>query len=1168
MDADKRGEFGMNAAYRRAQSMQRMAADPVHSVFVSANAGSGKTKVLVERVSRILLNGTKPDKILCLTYTKAAASEMQTRLFEVLGDWSILPENQLEGILNELEGVQKKRSKKQIGRARRLFANALETPGGLKIQTLHAFCERVLRQFPLEAGLLPGSEAIDEAQARALQTESVKVLETEARSHEEGELANAISVLAFRKGDKDLQALYQWIMNNAYKIDAWEQAGGSAGIAKHLGVAKDVRVEKTIADIWAATSKKDAIRAAKEMQESTSKRDQARGQFVRDSFSMDDPETAFETYCRAFFSKSGKRDLFKVPATKSAGDFARTYFGSADKKNPSPEAQRLIAARETIRTAAQMELIAAFFTLAVRGVAAFRALKRNYRVMNFDDQIYLVRGLLCDGDAKDWVRYKLDGGVDHVLVDESQDTSDAQWQIVDAISEDFFQPSPDTDRRYPRTVFAVGDEKQSIYSFQGAEPELFLEQIQTLIKKQIITPEVNLQMSFRSAPQILKLVDQVFYAGRGGQAMFDSKVFPSVSDRGVHFAHRSDPGIVEFWPAAKKINTERDEKPWKPEPVDALQVSDPREQLARAIAARVKTWLANKTPVYDRKNKDGKPRSRSIRPEDIMILVTKRLPFFDALIRNLKEEGVPVAGADRLKLTDSIAVLDLLSLAKFCLLPEDDLSLAEVLKSPVFGWDDEQLFDIAHDRTGSLWQALPEGYERRTLKSLRGFSSRFAPYEFFARTLAYMQNGESLYQKFLGRLGSEITDVVDVFLSRALTHQRRGVPSLARFINEIKADENKIKREMGAGHNEVRVMTVHAAKGLEAPVVILPDTTTLPDTSKENIFSFASGFIPSVRSQNRPEFVRTCVQKRQQDLEREHMRLLYVALTRAESRLLICGYESHGKVVEKSWHDLVQRALSSIPECKACDTPFGEGIVFGLETKPARAGKGGEKKVRCPLPGWVRTHVPEEKNAVRRVSPSRLVGNSEPQLKDVVRSPLTKAGSPPGQFGRGNIIHKLLQFLPDIHPEKRRSAAQTFLQAQSLLDDALCKEIETEVFNVLDCPDFAHFFNPGSRAEVSLGGKASVLPDTIILNGQIDRLYVDEKNVWILDYKSNRPPPKNIDGISQIYIRQMAAYRALACDLYPDKKIICALLWTDGPRLMVLPDEKLDKVDWDTILAS
>ncbi|PHS74444.1 MAG: hypothetical protein COB56_09280, partial [Robiginitomaculum sp.] len=397
----------MSSAYENAVNMQSMAAAPDKSIFVSANAGSGKTRVLVERVSRILLTGTSPDKIMCLTYTKAAAAEMQTRLFQSLGAWSIMSEDKLTDELNRLEGNtdthNQSRSQQSLNRARSLFARALETPGGLKVQTIHAFCERLLKRFPLEAGIAPGSDAVDEHDASTIQKQVWIDIETEAVGNPDGKLAQDIALLAAHKSDQDMDKLYTWAMGNAYKIDKWQEAGGTDDLAALFEIDADCSPETIMKDAWEAAPIAQ-LRAAVATMMNGGKTDQTKAGYIIAALGAPTPEQAFSHYVHMFFTKAGTPNISMV--TAKAGDVALSIFG--DKKSGyGQEALRMIAANAQLKSAHVLQLTTAVYNIAVLAVAKYRAIKHERRVMDFDDQIYLARNLLMNREASEWVRYKL-----------------------------------------------------------------------------------------------------------------------------------------------------------------------------------------------------------------------------------------------------------------------------------------------------------------------------------------------------------------------------------------------------------------------------------------------------------------------------------------------------------------------------------------------------------------------------------------------------------------------------------------------------------------------------------------------------------------------------------------------------------------------------------------
>lgn len=1144
-----------NPEYIAAVTAQRQAANPSATRLTSANAGSGKTRVLVNRVSRILLGGAAPETILCLTYTKAAASEMQSRLFETLGEWSIKDDAPLRRELDELVGTDK--HDLSLQNARQLFAKALETPEGLKVQTIHAFCERILSRFPIEAGILPGFEPLEDAETSEIRDEVRAKIYKIGAENPQGDVANAIRVLTLAKADITLDSLFKWMSHSSEKINNWEKAGGIAPLAALFGITPDAKEADILREAWKNTPQIKIRHAAAAMLESPSVGDKKKAGIIFEALEQNNAEAAFESYVSAFLT-SDKSSPLKSIITKKGPPSAVGLFGHKSAE-PTPELARILGAWEQAQAANCLTMTRAVFIIARVFAAMFKQAKNNRRGLDFNDQVILVRNLLSRSEVSDWVRYKLDGGIEHILLDEAQDTAPAQWEIIDALASAFEQEERDSPQ--DRTLFAVGDEKQSIYSFQGAEPEQFLKKISHYTGgEKSLSP--RMRMSFRSAPEILRFVDQIFVDDEVIHRMFDAEDYSAATGSLRHTAHREDAGRVDLWPLIEIPEVEKDDKPWDTTPVNALSKGDAREQLALRIAQTIKAWIDTKEPIYDRKlNNDPKLiRTRPIHAGDILILVRQRNDFFDAVIRNLKAHGVPVAGADRLKLRESIAVKDLLSLAKFTLLPQDDLSLAEVLKSPLFNYSVEALFEVASAREGSLWAAVKDRHPEtaKQLSDILTYSRRFAPYEFFARVLGMQGNGGvSMMRQLYARLGMEAKDAIEAFLARALAHQRQSFPSLAHFVRSFSADEQELKREMDNGTGEVRVMTVHGAKGLEAPVVFLPDTT---QTSKKSdpVMQVETGYAVPTSSKQLPSILEPYKEAAKAKRSQEYLRLLYVAMTRAESRLVLCGYKIGGVKTgmdKGCWYENMQAAFDGLETRKIKLAWDEEGLTFGAAANQVKDEEPKLSKPSAALPVWINQMAPSAQEAPRHVTPSHLL--APPPHSDMpVRSPLTQSSET--RFMRGNLIHKLLEILPEFEPVKRAQIARKMLAGYKVLGADQKNQIISEVFAVLNAPEFAEIFAVGSRGEISLAGTAKGLPEHLYLNAQIDRISVTETKVFIVDYKSNRPPPLTQDGVSDMYWGQMAAYRELAREIYPDREIVCALLWTDGPHMMILEDSRLD----------
>jgi len=888
---------------------------------------------------------------------------------------------------------------------------------------------------------------------------------------------------------------------------------------------------------WEQTPHTEIRQVAAALLDSPSVGDKKKAGIIFQALDIKDSTQAFTKYASAFLKADGLEPVVNI-VTQKGPPSAIALFGHKSAE-PTAELSRVLTAWDQARSANCLSMTRAVFTIAKQFAAEFKRTKHQCRGLDFDDQVILARNLLSRSEVSDWVRYKLDGGIEHILLDEAQDTAPAQWDIIDVLASEFEQEERETPQA--RTLFAVGDEKQSIYSFQGAEPEQFLKKIQHYTKgDNALSP--RMRMSFR---------------------MFDAQDYPPASDLVRHTANRMDSGQVDLWPLVELPEAEKEKEPWDTTPVNARSKGDSREQLALRIAETIRGWIEQGEPIFDRELEDAvtgeKGCVRPMHAGDVLILVRQRNDFFDAVIRNLKWCGVAVAGADRLKLKDSIAVKDLLSVAKFTLLQQDDLSLAEVLKSPLFNYSVEDLFEVSTQRDGSLWDALkarrPDSAEilRRIIK----YSGRFAPYEFFARVLD-MQGGSrrSMTRQFYKRLGLESKDAIEAFLARALAHQRQGSPSLANFVRSFSTDDQELKREMDSGRDEVRVMTVHGAKGLEAPIVFLPDTTQLPSKSGP-VIPLEKGFAIPTSSKQMPAALMPYKEAMKAKREQEYLRLLYVAMTRAESRLVLCGYKIGNRKTGMDngcWYEDIAHAFEGL-ETRQIETPFGEGLSFG---EGAAASSGEVFHVNpseAPLPVWIKENAKPAAKPLRHVTPSHLL-MPPPQSDMPVRSPLTQSRET--RFMRGNLIHKLLEVLPEFPSEARMRIAEKMLSGYKMLSQAQRHQIISEVFAVIDAPEFSDIFSLGSRAEISLAGSAKSLPDHLYLNAQIDRISVTDTKVFIVDYKSNRPPPVTQEHVADIYWGQMAAYRELAREIYPKHDIVCALLWTDGPRLMILDDTRLD----------
>ncbi len=1135
---------------------QATASDPLRSVWVGASAGTGKTKVLIDRTLRLMLPradgapATPPGKILCLTFTKTAAAEMSNRIYKDLGDWAVLPDTALDAKLTALTGGVTPELRQA---ARRLFAQVLDTPGGLKIMTIHSFCQSVLKRFPVEAGLPPHFQMMDDQNAVEYLTRCLHDIVAHARVNPEDTLTSAFARLALYLDQSAMSALMQQVMAKRSTLAELLAAQGDAGeSAAHTVVALYARLnlsprvrEEDILRETATPHPTDeaALRQALAALLKGSKQDTDKAALMQAW--LEQPHKRMElyaTYRRAFFKTDG--DITSKLATQKVKDIYPDIVNVMTR-----EALRLQEIDERLRVVRFAALNAAFLTVAAAMVGRYTEFKRKRAMLDFDDLIIKACDLLSEERMVPWVLFKLDEGIDHILVDEAQDTSRHQWRVVAALAEEFFS-GRGARAEAIRTLFVVGDEKQSIFSFQGADPQEFAH-MQDFFGGRVAALqegwEVLLEHSFRSTRSVLAVVDGVFAdveARRG--------VVADIAREVSHLPVRAGAaGLVELWPLVTEAPRD-DVAPWRL-PVDTDAGASPAGMLAEGIAATIRGWL-DKGEKLESKN-------RSIRPGDILILVRSRGALVETLMRALKDAKVPVAGVDRIALLDEIAVIDLLALAQFALLPGDDLTLACLLKSPLFGISEERLYELCRDRgSKSVWEAAQER-DPALATALRGWiarAGRATPYEFFAEALnaPCFADAVSGRRAFYGRLGLDIRDALDEFLNRCLTYEQNHTPSLQAFTDWFLRGEAEIKREQEPGSADlVRIMTVHASKGLQAPIVFLPDTVRKPEENPKGHVRLVwpeEGGVPmwSPRGEfDVPAYaeVRDGVMARQ---DQEYRRLLYVALTRAEDRLYIAGHHGKRKPKDDCWYNLI--ANSFPPEAQKIDAG-GEFILRFSHPQSAppeveRAVAQNAATALTPPPAWL-----HEMPAGEPVPPVPLAPSRPDDEEPAAAGPL--APDQGWRFRRGTIVHQILEILPQLDPATWEKALAQYLARTQLAIPAESRgDFMAEVLAVVRHPDFAPIFGPGSRAEVPVVGMAGKR----ILSGMMDRVLVTTDSVLIVDYKTNRPPPVRAEDIAPVYLRQMAAYRQVMYNIYPGKTVKCALLWTDSLTLMPVSDKALD----------
>ena len=1174
-----------------ANRQQTLASDPQVSVFVSASAGSGKTKLLIDRLLRLMLPrpaigsepgaplvpGTNPARIQCLTFTKAAAAEMSIRLQRRLGSWVTLDDGALDIELAALEVPPDAATRAS---ARALFARVLDLPGGMRIGTIHAFCQSLLRRFPLEAAISPHFRLAEDTDARVALNEAVEAV-LAARAG----LDASLGLLAGQISAADFSALVG-------KLQAASRAPGDGGLADLASLSPEALHEA----LWRATrvaQRDESEVLAQAVAWPGEARLRAALEVVRERGAPGARTTALawlDWLAQGAGARATSWDQWCALLLTQAGEARKPFRGNLLKDQPqiadalAAEAERVLAVEDARRALRMARLTAALLAVALPILARHAARKSESGMLDYDDLIARTLALLDDPGVA-WVLFKLDGGIDHLLLDEVQDTSPLQWQIAWSLTGEFFAghgatpyagPGSGDSRPLPRTIFAVGDYKQSIYSFQGADPGQF-HGWRERFRARVVDGgeqwrEPSLTVSFRSVEPVLRLVDAVFADPVASRGVAE----PGQGELLQHRASRvGEPGRVELWPLTPVEEAEPGPGPWQAPARNAGQRSAPQR-----LAEHLARWIAGEI------GRPALPGAAPLAAGDVLVLVPRRSAFVRSLIRALKAESVPVATLVRTGLVDQIAVQDLLALCDALLLPQDDLTVASVLTSPLGGLTDNAMMALATTRGGaSLWDSLRDRHAGRedwtqAWSLLDGLFRRVdfaSPYALLGEALG-ARGGRA---RLLARLGPEASEPVDELLAAALRYEAAHAASLQGFLHWIRSSEEFIKREPDSAGDAVRVMTVHGAKGLQARLVVLPDTLSSPPGdetllwTRDPLTGVALPFwVPRAELASLP--TRALAALLREAAAEEQNRLLYVALTRASDRLVVCGWGAKRTLPENCWYELCRRgferagAVADPFEAASGTTWPGERLLIETGTSiPAIQPTSPAAPARtkpAPLPEWLgnaplwRAAAPPPEPAIPNpLAPSRpddVAYGPRPAL----RSPLARRPAAPGgrdaALQRGRLMHLLLQHLPALPQAEQEAAASAYAARPAHgLEPVQAEALVRQALAVIGDPRLAALFGPAGRAEQPLTG----LVGGVVVTGQVDRLCIESGRVTVCDFKSGHAPPAVADQTPVLYLRQMAAYRALLRSLYPRRAVRCLLVWTEAASVMELPDRLLDR---------
>ena len=1116
----------ITVAVADATAKQLHAASPAHSAWVSANAGTGKTQVLTSRILRLLVEGADVDKILAVTYTRAAAAEMRNRIYSVVVDWPIIAKNDLISRLQDL-GIERP-SEDHITCARSLFATLSDAAASLRIETIHAFCQSLLHRFPIEAGINPYFRVMDEKQAKILKMDVFEdILKTGGAP-----VMQALERLALvRDADKVSDIIGQITPEIMRRLnhdpeEAKKRIFTALSCQDYIddpdGCVRKIR--KTLTDL--DDDKQDKLQEfAENLIEGGGETDKKKANEVKSwlALSPTDRNDALETYAKIFLTLGGTKPK-KFPSKKVCEEYLDAEQFAIDEARFITNQMTKLATLDTALNSHSLMI------LAMASISRYQMLKNERGLKDYDDLIGEVAAMLESHGGTSWVRYKLDQGIKYLLVDEAQDTSLEQWRILSCFADDQFNATDDPEDGSPRrSLFVVGDYKQSIYSFQGANPTLFADNGEKFKndshRRNKPFEHIGLDTSFRTVPPILRIVDQVITDLDGIRDPID------------HKASRLD---NDGWVWVDEI-TESDQ-----EDVDALH--------ARKIVDTIKQFLGKcYLPSVKRMARAG----------DIIILLRRRERFFNCLDRALRLAGLPVSAADRITFTSEIAYHDLMALGQVMVLPEDNLTLAALLKSPLFDLDDEQLYHLAHDRgKASIFARLKENpgqddqvaiaYDR--LREYLSLAGTCGVYDFFSHVL-----DNPTRRAFIRRLGAPVSDILSEFIDQAGIYEKENTSSMIGFLTFMREVADTISRQIDdRDNNKIRLMTVHGAKGLESPIVILPDclkmsaVSTADKVVKINDDDLDIPILPAKlwKIDLTPTVVRDAKEAASLAAKAEENRLLYVAMTRASDGLYVSGFKKpHRRMDEDdSWYRLIERAVRE----GGNETKEGR-LVFGVEARPP-ADWSDETVIdvdsRTPthhVPDWVDAPPPEELTPPKPLAPSSF--STPTEASSIASAERQEA------IAKGTIIHRLLEILPAIDEPQRKAAADKIVAAHrgKYLSDAEAATLIASAMDILIDQQFEGLFGARSTPEAAISG---VVGEHVV-SGRVDRLVIEKDAVIFIDFKSGQTP-ENLEEIPKSYIRQMAIYAKLLRDIQPKSAIKAVLLFTESQKPFWLPQDLMN----------
>lgn len=1105
-------------------NLQNLASNPKNSVWVFASAGSGKTKILVDRVLRLLLNQTNPDKILCLTFTKVAATEMQHRITQELSNWILLDDQSLKQKLTQLTGNTPTNA--LIKDARSLFLKILDAESKIKIQTIHSFCQNLVKIFPFEAQIKPSFEVMDDIQEKLLIKKAQKILFQNAQTDEN--LKNSVRTINAQLHEDSFVELVSNLLNKkeqllSLKEECFDLDGVIEKISKFLAIDKNLTNNEIFQEFFTQINQDEVKLLAQNLEQSALKKNIEASQLITQFLNQPTLEN-FTLYKEAFFTKSGS--IKKLPG--------KVLDDATNSQTFHQQIELISEFNDNLNSHKIFNSTALLLKFIYQILEIYSGLKNQLCLLDYNDLIIQTNKLLENPEFSEWVKLKMDGLFDHILIDESQDTNHQQWNIIKALTDDFFSGlSASNDNR---TIFIVGDEKQSIYSFQGAEPNIsqdifsyFEQKLQNHPSKLL---KVNLDSSFRSLKTILQAVDKTFAKEEQQSAITKISKFQG------HNAIKPGIGKVEIWPQVKtKKPKEQKNYEWQIDftPQDIYQE---QEFYCEYIALKIQSMVENSYML------EGK--NRPVQYGDFMILLRNKTNGFDRnLTRFFQKYNIPSISPARLKFADHIIIQDLLSAAKFCLFPYDNLNLCCLLKSPIFDISEEELLEIcASKKDDSIYGSLQNHTIKDQLNNIINASQKLDSFEFFN----YLIKEYDLNKKTKSRFGDEGLQVLNKFTLQNFDFTQNFAKDLLSFINFIENLEPEFSLN-NSSNNQVAISTIHSAKGLQSPIVIMPDCAfnfnRLPATKdKISWINFYDQKLPiwCPKKENQNQILQKYAHEKLKAVSDESLRLLYVAMTRAENELYIGGVGSSHD--ENSWYSLVKDSLKNEGWDKEFKQDFAKDLEyenFDFENQIIAIGK--KEEEFCSKPKAEET-TDNKIPAIKSNAKIDKIYATKPRINQIDESQI-----------KGKLIHKILEIIGNKYQSDHKweendhiwvkNLSNKLIQKEQFLSKETKSQIKDLIAEFLTSNKFGEIFSDNIKCEMPISG--TINNETI--NARIDLLKIADKTITIIDYKTDKTIP---NSIPQSYVNQLNTYETLVKNHYPDHKISSKILWVQNLKVDVV----------------